>query len=120
MVTEPPDPKELDDFWRNLLGKESHHNKDAAWLREEERHFNEKIQVKEQGWKDVIEEELDGAIRRIKNWKAPGIDQVHDYWFKHLQGLQFLLCSAINQCICEPKLIPKWITGGQTILLLKK
>eukprot|EP00957_Ditylum_brightwellii_P038525 2911788-Ditylum_brightwellii.AAC.1 len=120
VVTNPPDPKDVDEFWRNQLGKTSKHNEDAAWLKEEEIFVNETKKVKEQEWKEVTEEKLDGIIRQTKNWKAPGADQVHNYWFKHLRGLHPILCQVINHSILHPDLIPTWLTGGRTTLLYKK
>eukprot|EP00957_Ditylum_brightwellii_P110065 8395450-Ditylum_brightwellii.AAC.1 len=67
-----------------------------------------------------MEEEIGGVIRWPKNWKAPGTDQVHNYWFKHLRGLQPTLYNVTNHRILYPDLISKWLTGGQTILLFEK
>eukprot|EP00957_Ditylum_brightwellii_P025915 1960503-Ditylum_brightwellii.AAC.1 len=50
------------------MGKELHHNKDAAWLQEEEKYVNKKVKAKEQSWQDIIEEKLDD----LKDQKIEG------------------------------------------------
>eukprot|EP00957_Ditylum_brightwellii_P040530 3067291-Ditylum_brightwellii.AAC.1 len=93
------------------------HNNDVAWLQVEEESV---AHVKEQTWEDITPNELRRTICKTKNWKASGVDLVHNYWYKHLLALQHRLCNTLNGVILTPLLLPEWATLGTTTLLHKK
>eukprot|EP00957_Ditylum_brightwellii_P052875 4009077-Ditylum_brightwellii.AAC.1 len=59
-------------------------------------------------------------MKSLKNWKAPGPDNVHNYWFKHLPLLLDRFRYGANHALCHPELLPRWMTGGNTTLPYKK
>eukprot|EP00957_Ditylum_brightwellii_P144201 10987596-Ditylum_brightwellii.AAC.1 len=117
IVTDPPAEEDVTAFWTCLFSHTTTHNNEAAWFQVEE----ESVQhVKEQQWTDITPNELHRTIFKTKNWKAPGVDLVHNYWYKHLLALQQWLCDALNGVILDPMLLPDWATVGTTTLPLKK
>ena len=58
--------------------------------------------------------------KKINIWKTLGVDQVKNYWFKHLQSLRLLLTEIINLVNNELDSSLTWLTNGKTILAIKK
>jgi len=63
--------------------------------------------------------ESNKIIKRTANWKAPGIDQVQNFWIKHLTALHERLTQALEKTINNPQHAPTWITQGRTTLIHK-
>ena len=57
---------------------------------------------------------LQHILKKRKNWSAPGIDG-----WKKLTSTWRPLTNAMSCWIDRPKLIPTWITHGQTVLIPK-
>ena len=76
--------------------------------------------VAERKWMDIIEGEVRYKVKEIKNWKAPGMDGVQNYWLKYLTMLITMLTEVINKIIKESDLAPKWLAEGKTTLIFKK
>lgn len=117
VVTNPPKKEALEKFWGGLLGKPSEHNARAKWLEVEKESV---AHVQEPDWTEVTSTEFATVVRSLKNWKAPGPDKVHNYWFKHLPSLHERFRQGANHALCYPELLPRWMTGGDTTLLYKK
>eukprot|EP00957_Ditylum_brightwellii_P185987 14159926-Ditylum_brightwellii.AAC.1 len=116
-VTNPPPEEKVTEFWTRFFSCTATHDNDAAWLQVEE---ESAAHVKEQAWVDITLDELCRTICKTKNWKAPCVDLVHNYWYKDLQALQHHLRTALNGVILIPSFLPKWATLGTTTLLHKK
>merc|ERR1712059_155271 len=58
------------------------------------------------------------AIRRMKNWKAPGLDGVRGFWINKLTSLHSALTEALNDCV-ESGNVPVWMVKGRTVLIQK-
>ena len=54
-----------------------------------------------------------------KNWSAPGIDGIQNFWWKKFQGVWKALVRSFNEWIEQPDRIPEWVTHGRTVLLPK-
>eukprot|EP00957_Ditylum_brightwellii_P092262 7024139-Ditylum_brightwellii.AAC.1 len=76
VVTDPPSHKEITQFWSNLFGKMAKHNDEVAWLQVEEEIIEN---VQQQQWTNITVEEMHQTVRKLTNWKAPGMDQVQNY-----------------------------------------
>ena len=58
------------------------------------------------------------AIRKMTNWKAPGLDCVQGYWFKKFSALHSRLTEHLQTCVVEGD-VPTWMTKGGTTLSQK-
>ena len=112
--SEPPNKDESVKFWSNLWGQKVNHKKDAQWIQKTRK---QTTKVKEQPAIDITAEKVTNATRRIKNWKAPGPDQVHGFWIKKLTSLHPHLALLYQRSLDES--CPAWMTTGRTILLQK-
>ena len=62
-------------------------------------------------------EKVQQVVSKMKNWKAPGPDQLHGYWLKKLTSLHKPLASLYQESLKNG--CPQWMTQGRTILLQK-
>eukprot|EP00957_Ditylum_brightwellii_P151440 11532992-Ditylum_brightwellii.AAC.1 len=60
------------------------------------------------------------TVRKLTIWKAPGMDQVQNYWYKHMPVLHQRLCDALNGIILHPEQLLQWFLCGLTTLIHKK
>ena len=63
---------------------------------------------------DVIKRQA----KKVKNWAAPGKDEVYGYWLKHLTSLHTRMTWQLNQLL-QTGTIEDWMTTGKTTLLIK-
>ena len=76
--------------------------------------------MEEKIWETLTTEKLTNTSKKLANWKAPGSDQVQNFWIKYLVALHPLLAKLINNIIINPKDTPDWLTDGCTTLIHKK
>ena len=74
-----PDKEEVENFWREIYGKEVQHNAEAQWVE------NQYQQNRSMERSPVCEKDAD-ALRTTLNWKAPGRDQIEKFWLKQLNS----------------------------------
>jgi hypothetical protein len=53
-----------------------------------------------------------------KNWKAPGRDQIPNFWLKQFTATHKHVAAMFNQLLEEDQ-IPEWLTAGITFLIPK-
>ena len=59
-------------------------------------------------------------IKKIKNWVAPGKDEVHGYWIKHLTSLHERMARQLEDILRSSTTENwTWMTMGRTTLLMK-
>ena len=66
----------------------------------------------------ITEEMVKKQVREIKNWTAPGKDEVHGFWIKHLTSLHTRIAQQLSRLL-ETTTIEEWLSRGKTILLMK-
>ena len=114
-VQDPPPVEKVEEYWTKLWSEKSF-NKDAPWVRAEEKRMED---VEEGKWEELTYDDLKTAIRRLANWKAAGLDRVQNFWIKHISPLHDDLLNICNEAIEDPSTVPYWMTGGRTTLLYK-
>jgi len=58
------------------------------------------------------------ALKTTLNWKAPGRDQIANFWLKQLTATCKHTAALFNKLIEEDQ-IPEWLTAGVTFLTPK-
>ena len=58
------------------------------------------------------------VLRMMLNWKAPGRDQIANFWLQQLTEIHTYLATLFNKLI-EVGQIPEWLITGVTILIPK-
>jgi hypothetical protein len=112
-IAETPEKGETTEFWSNIWGQPKEH-KDADWIRDAELELSGNQMVDLSITTDMVKKQT----KKVKNWTAPGEDQVHGYWLKHLTGLHCRIAEQLNTVLQSGK-IEKWLTTGRTSLLIK-
>ena len=57
-------------------------------------------------------------VKKIKNWTAPGKDDVHGYWLRHFTSLYTRIAKQLNHLL-QTGTIEDWMTAGKMTLLIK-
>lgn len=105
-------------FWTSIWGKEEKHDETAIWIKRLEENANEK-QKQKMDDNEVTIEELVRVIKKTHNWKAPGVDKVHNYWYKYFPAIHPKMVQLINEMIAKPTTQPEFLTKGITYLIPK-
>ena len=56
--------------------------------------------------------------KKISNWKTPGNDGIHGFWFKKFTSIYDRLALKMNRCLQDAQ-VPDWMTKGKTTLIQK-
>ena len=67
----------------------------------------------------VTEKDLQDVAKKRKNWYAPGIDGITNYWWKTLTATRKPLARAMQKWVDDNTTIPQWIAVDRTVLLPK-
>ena len=113
-TTEVPDKNETTKFWQNIWDNPKDHNTNAAWITSTESELGEVTMDDLTITADTIKKQA----KKVKNWTAPGKDEVHGYWLKHLTSLHTRIAWQLNQLL-QTGTIEDWMTTGKTTLLIK-
>ena len=104
------------EFWAGIWEDESV-TPYKQWMKNIEEKITKKVTHVEEI--KIDEEKLYKVIRIRKNWSAPGIDGIQNFWWKKLTGVRKSVVNCMNKWIEDPEQIPNWITDGRTVLLPK-
>ena len=69
-------------------------------------------------WSPICEKEVAEALRSTLSWKAPGRDQIPNFWLKQLTATHKHIAKIFNELI-EEDFMPEWLTAGVTYLIPK-
>ena len=110
-----PDAEESREFWNNIWGKSTKHNSEAQWLEDIKEEYSNKPKQA-----DIVinKKKLHHQISKMPNWKAPGPDGLQGFWLKNFTSLRDRICQQLNECLDEGE-VPKWMTKGKTVLIMK-
>ncbi len=61
---------------------------------------------------------LKKTLKKISNWKTPGHDGIHGFWFKKFTSIHDRLALEMNRCL-QGAQVPDWMTKGKTTLIQK-
>ena len=110
-----PDARETERFWTKIWQPKKH-NENAEWIND----LTRELEGLEEGPKMEIHIDLlRTTLKRISNWKAPGHDGIHGFWFKKFTSIHDRLALEMNRCLQDAQ-VPEWMTKGKTTLIQKK
>jgi hypothetical protein len=105
-----PGKEEVENFWREIYGKKVLHNEEACWIKDQ---YKQNSSVE---WNPVCEKYVVEALRTTLNWKAPGRDQIPNFWLKQLTATHKHIAELFNKLI-EVDSILERLTAGVTYLI---
>lgn len=103
-------------FWDTIWSVPETHNRKAGWIEEEERRMRNTTIMRPV---HVTKEDLQAAISKTANWKAPGVDGIHNFWYKKLDKAHDKMAELFNEVVTSPTKMPRFMTCGITYLLPK-
>ena len=112
-------PEEVIEFWKSLWCKEDKGNPETEWLREYERLFEEKIPEINTDDIEIEEEDITNAIKKKRNWSAPGPDLIVNFWLKRISVIRMKIKIIFMKIINAMFGMKMWYYGGRTFLLEK-
>jgi hypothetical protein len=59
------------------------------------------------------------AERKTQNWKAPGADGIHNFWWKYFKCTHEVLANFFQETLEDPSLLPRFLTVGVTYMFPK-
>lgn len=113
----PPQAEQIEEFWAGIWSEEQCYNESASWIQTIEQQATSISQMAD----TTIEmSTLQAVIRRLKNWKCPGIDGVQNFWIKKLHCIHGKMLELINKFIDNGESMPSYLCEGITTLIPKK
>ena len=111
-----PSIDKFTDFWAGIWEDDSK-TPVTKWMKEIEKRLREKVKTISEF--KVTEQDLQDVVKKRKNWSAPGIDGITNYWWKTLTAARKPLARAMQKWVDDNTTIPQWIALGRTVLLPK-
>ena len=116
-VSEPPSSEEVREFWANeIWGQTCGFSADAEWLEEVKKNYRS---IEEQRWVPISHNEVTSQLMKQMSWKAPGHDNLSNFWLKTALCCHGYLASAMNNFLEYPETLPDWVLKGKSTLLAK-
>ena len=112
-----PTKEDIKKFWKLLYENKKEYNKDAAWLLEYKTSINN---ITEATYSEITTNDIESVTSNFSNWKSPGLDKLHNFWWNKLTTLHPKVAVAFDKLIVQPENCPDWLTTGQTTLIAKK
>jgi hypothetical protein len=104
--------KQVENFWKEIYGKIVQHYEAACWIK------NQYQRNPGMEWSPVCEKDVAEALRATLNWKAPGREQIPNFWLKKFKATHKYIAVIFNKLL-EADQIPEWLTAGVTFLIPK-
>jgi len=111
-----PSMEKFTEFWGGIW-EDDERTADRPWMTV----IGEKIKSKVHRVREfqVSEEDIQKTVRNRKNWTAPGIDGIENFWWKHFKACWKPLSEIMNKWVEDNRTIPDWLTLGRTVLIPK-
>ena len=90
------------------------HKENAEWLHD----LKEEIKTERQNDVVITREKVEKVVNKMPNWKSPGPDLVQGFWLKRFTNLHERITMQLNECL-RKGIVPKWMSKGRTILIIK-
>lgn len=103
-------------FWSNIWSNPAQHNNQAQWINDVKEWGKENLRMSPI---DITSKSVLEAIEKLQNWKAPGPDQIHNFWLKRFRSIHSYLALYFTQFLQRPQSTPAFLTQGVTYLLPK-
>jgi hypothetical protein len=78
-------------FWGEIYEKKFQYNEEACWIKDQYQ------QNPSMEWSPVCEKDVAEALRKTLKWKAPGRDQIPNFWLKQRSGTHKHIAAIFNK-----------------------
>ena len=111
-----PKMEKFEEFWAGIW-KDNTKTPNRKWMNTVAKKMGQKVANVQEF--TITEKKLHQTVKKRKNWSAPGIDGVQNFWWKKFRGTWSAILRCFNQSLELPDEIPDWLTHGRTVLLPK-
>ena len=111
----PSNPEEAKKFWSKLWDNPVPYKEDAVWLKEVELEL-ENVNIQENV--EITKEDVTMQLRKMPNWKAPGLEGIQGFWLKRFTSQHQRLTEELNENI-QSLSIPSWLVKSRIVLIKK-
>ncbi|XP_055842673.1 uncharacterized protein LOC129909623 [Episyrphus balteatus] len=111
-ITPIEDITPFERFWENVWEKPETHNNQATWLTAFQ-------QFPLMTSSPISVEDLREVLSNSINWKAPGPDELQNFWLKRLTSAHPHVVRCFNKILDKEQRIPEFFTKGRTFLIPK-
>ena len=115
-ANDSPDPVAVEKFWSDLY-TEALPFRRGGWVDRLETRCRG---IPEQDRVEITLDMMRSRLSRMANWKSPGCDRIHTYWWKHLTKVHPFLVLAFQDILDGISPPPIWFADGVTTLIFKK
>ena len=109
-----PGAKETEQFWTKIWQPKKHNEK-AEWINNKTRELEGLEEARKQKY---TSNDSKKTLQKISNWKTPGHDGIHGFWFKKFTSIHDRLALEMNRCLQDAQ-VPDWMTKGKTTFIQK-
>ena len=113
---EMPDMDKFVEFWGGIW-EQNERTPNMPWMEEVKREWHEKVGVVSEF--TITDESLKKEVARRKNWTAPGIDGIQNFWWKKFEPAQKALRRAFVALHANSDMVPEWWPSKRIVLLPK-
>ena len=100
-----PDVKDTEQFWTRIW-QQKKNNEKAEWIND----MTRELEGLEESPKAEMHIKL---LKKILNWKTPGHDGIHGFWFKKFTYIHDRLALEMNRCQQDAQ-VSDWMNKGKT------
>ena len=93
---DPPTKEDIEKFWKLLYENKKEYNKDAVWLQEYKLSVSN---ITEATYTKITTNKIKSATSKFSNWKSPGLDKLHNFWWNKLTTLHPKVANAFDKLI---------------------
>ncbi|KAL0840474.1 hypothetical protein ABMA28_015720 [Loxostege sticticalis] len=111
-----PEPDSVRNFWAEIWEQPKEHNDNAGWLESE---YKKNEHIPQMSFEIIPVDIFQAVISKLHNWKAPGTDKIHNFWYKKLTYTHAFLHNHINKFIQDPQTLPDYVMTGTTYMIPK-
>ena len=106
---------EASSFWKALWEKEGSGDISAKWVEEVKSAINSRVAAPTDEQFLLTKEDAVNAIRKKRNWSAPGPDRITNYWWKKSVQLTWRSVQCVYEhCTARPR-VSLMVCWGQDV-----
>lgn len=111
-----PTADEIKNYWSNIWEKPGKHKHSAKWMELEKKRVE---RIPYMLAENITEQDIKNNLSRTQNWKAPGPDSIHNFWYKKLTNTHRKMAELLTETLNNPETTPIFMMQGITHLLPK-
>ncbi|XP_047546074.1 uncharacterized protein LOC125077984 [Vanessa atalanta] len=110
------EPNSSNEHFLDTLKQKLNAASNAAWLDTDHEVINS---IEPMNFEHISVEVFMRVLNKANNWKSPGSDHIHNYWYKKFTSTHSLLHKHMNNFIQTPNIMPHFVTQGLTFMIPK-